>query len=109
MATQVVFIDDEPDIVELYEELFDAEGVQVTTFTEPALAIAHFEQQSVDLCFIDYRMPGMSGIELRQQLPEGPRYFLITGELDMLCPEGFEEKFAKPLDFAAIEQILGII
>ena len=103
---RVVFVDDEPDIVELYEELFTSGTISVAVFTEPTAAIEHFSQQAVDVCFIDYRMPVMNGIELRAHLPDGPRYYLITGELDMECPEGFANKFSKPLNFEDIEAML---
>jgi CheY-like chemotaxis protein len=103
---QVVFVDDEADIVELYEELFAGDTIAVTVFTQPTAAIEHFAQHAVDVCFIDFRMPVMNGIELRSHLPDGPRYYLITGELDMDCPEGFTDKFSKPLDFEDVENML---
>lgn len=106
MMKRVVFVDDEPDIVELYEELFTSDTISVTVFTEPTAAIEHFLQQAVDVCFIDYRMPVMNGTELRTHLPDGPRYYLITGELDMECPEGFTDKFSKPLNFEDVETML---
>lgn len=103
---EVVFVDDEVDIAELYEELFSSETVHVTAFTDPTAAIAYFDTTAVDVCFIDYRMPVMNGLELREKLPDGPSYYLITGELDMECPASFADKFSKPLNFEDVEQML---
>jgi DNA-binding NtrC family response regulator len=106
MTTEVVFIDDEEDICELYLEFFDDDALHVTTFTNPSEAVSFMSANTVHVCFIDYRMPGMNGIDLREQLPDDVDYYLVTGELDLDCPEGFVGKFTKPFRLEELEKIL---
>ena len=47
-------------------------GFSVVTFTDPTLALEHFKENASDYALVltDYRMPGMSGMELIKQIKE---------------------------------------
>ncbi len=83
---RILCVDDEPNIVASLRRLFRGSGYQVTTATSGAQAIAHLEQEPVDLVFSDMRMPGMSGAQLLEQIrerwPKTTRV-LLTGYADV--------------------------
>lgn len=54
-------IDDEPAILATFRRAFQRE-VQLVTESDPARGLALVEQESFDLVFVDYSMPGMNGI-----------------------------------------------
>ena len=63
----VTIIDDEVDLACLFKEaLSQIDGVQVFAFTDPLLALEHFQtnHQNYRVVISDYRMPTMTGMEL---------------------------------------------
>jgi response regulator RpfG family c-di-GMP phosphodiesterase len=69
----IAVVDDEQDLVCLFRDaLSQVPGVQVFGFTEPTLALQHFEvnQSNYRIIISDYRMPEMNGIELLSRIKE---------------------------------------
>ena len=69
----VAIIDEEQDLVCLFRDAStQVSGVQVIGFTEPMLALQHFEvnQSKYEIIISDYRMPAMNGIELLSRIKE---------------------------------------
>jgi CheY-like chemotaxis protein len=64
----VLFVDDEPEVLELYNALYGPlYDVRTARSGEEALAEVG---SHIDFVFVDRRMPGMSGDELTQTLRE---------------------------------------
>jgi len=65
-------------------------------------ALADLQQRSVDLVFLDIRMPGLSGLELVQSLPHVPK-LIFTTAFSEYAVKGFEldavDYLLKPFDF----------
>ena len=64
-------IDDEADLAYLFKEaLSQIDGVQVFAFTDPMLALEHFQtnHQNYRVVISDYRMPIMTGMELLSKI-----------------------------------------
>ena len=58
----IAIIDDEPDLAYLFKEaLSQIDSVQVFAFTDPLLALEHFQanHQNYSVIISDYRMPTM--------------------------------------------------
>lgn len=68
----IVFIDDEPFLVEIGREILTGLGYQVTAFMESDRALDFIRQHhaDVDLLISDYTMPNMTGLELARRLRE---------------------------------------
>jgi DNA-binding NtrC family response regulator len=69
----IAIIDDEPDLASLFKEaLSQIDGAEVFAFTDPLLALEHFQtnHQNYMVIISDYRMPSMTGIELLSKIKD---------------------------------------
>jgi DNA-binding NtrC family response regulator len=69
----VAVIDDETDLAYLFKDaLSQVDGVQVFAFTDPLLALEHFQtnHRNYSVVISDYRMPTMTGMELLSRIKE---------------------------------------
>lgn len=87
MSQTILILDDEPDNVLLIEETIkrNLPNVRTLGFTSPQEAVAWCEANEPDLCLIDYKMPGMSGIEFMARVRRRARFqgvpmIMITGQ-----------------------------
>ncbi|MFN8846510.1 MAG: response regulator [Bdellovibrionales bacterium] len=104
--TTVVFIDDEIDLCELYEEYFSNSEVLVKGFTDLDVAEKYILSNKVSIVFIDYRMPKSNGADYRRRLPSDISCYLVTGEFLQETPAGFIDMVEKPLQPEIFEAIL---
>ena len=68
--TQILVIDDDEDILNLFSDFLKKEGYGVTSFLDPlkALEEIHRRPQRYSIIITDVRMPGISGIELIRRI-----------------------------------------
>ena len=65
MAHQILFVDDEPEVLSILRRMFtEADDYITLTASAGEEALAILESRPVDLLVTDQRMPGMTGIEL---------------------------------------------
>lgn len=64
--TQILVIDDDDDILNLFSDFLKKEGYGVTSFLDPLKALEEIHRRPLRYSIIitDVRMPGISGIEL---------------------------------------------
>lgn len=79
----ILVVDDEADIVRIIELYLQKSGKSVKAFTNPILALEHFQQHAddYDTVITDIRMPEMNGFELVRKLGSmNPqlRFFIMT-------------------------------
>lgn len=102
----VVFVDDEEHLTEIYEELFSLSNVKVNCFTDTDEAGAFINSHSVSLVVIDYRMPKISGIEFRKKISSDIPCLLVTGEFVKESVDGFVDVVEKPLTEDVFDVVL---
>lgn len=102
MKVKVFFIDDEPDICEIFSDEFSSQAIQVSVFTDPKVAIAESFKCPPDVFFIDYRLPNTTGDLVANNLPPHIPKYLITGDSMASVPKGFEAVLSKPVDMEKI-------
>jgi DNA-binding NtrC family response regulator len=68
--TQILVIDDDEDILNLFSDFLKKEGYGVTSFLDPlkALEEIHRRPQRYSIIITDVRMPGISGIEVIRRI-----------------------------------------
>ena len=107
MPKKLLIIDDDPDIREMFEDLFGEEGFQVLMADSGELGLEMFESESVDLILCDLIMPGIGGMEvlrkIRKKDQEIPCLMLsghMTPENFLRCKKaGATDIFEKPIDY----------
>ncbi len=106
MTFKIIYLDDESDICEDFALIMESDSVQVITFNSPLELLQKIDSINPDLIVSDYRMPGLTGIELAKKLsPQLPKV-LLTGELDLKGTSDFIKVFQKPCDFKALRSFL---
>ena len=69
MSKRILLVDDDTELSELLAEYLGNEGFEVETAASAELAIEYFASGRVyDICVFDIMMPGLSGLELLQQV-----------------------------------------
>ena len=69
----VSIVDDDPDIIMLFHEaLKSISGITILTFTDPILALEHFQvnEYAYVLVLSDFKMPGLNGMEFLKKIKE---------------------------------------
>ena len=63
----IAIVDDEPDILKLYQDFFTKiKGISIFTFTDPLMALEHFRMNKNEYVLVisDLRMPNLDRLEL---------------------------------------------
>ncbi len=68
MATKILIVDDEPDILELVRLMLESDRYVVATTQSAEAAAQLISKERPDLLLLDVVLPGMSGLELCRQL-----------------------------------------
>jgi DNA-binding response OmpR family regulator len=82
----ILVLDDDPDITSLVKMSLEKQGYQVFGFTDPLLALEHFQLNPsiYDLVLSDLRVPGMSGFQFLNKIK------LTKPEIKVLLMSAFD-------------------
>lgn len=65
---KVLVVDDDPVVGRSFDRVLDGKGYAVITARDGEEALAKLNSESYDVVFTDIRMPGMSGLEVAEQI-----------------------------------------
>lgn len=69
MSKRILLVDDDTELSQLLAEYLGNEGYEVETAASAEIAIEYFDAgNAFDICVFDIMMPGLSGLELLQQV-----------------------------------------
>ncbi len=114
MTLPILLVDDNPDACAMAAKLLWASGYQADIAHDGPSALKLVDQKPYGLAIIDYRMPGMNGVELfrrmREIRPEINGVFL-TGytTIDVVYPAietGIVRVLPKPVDFKELMPLI---
>lgn len=113
---KILVVDDNEMNLKVFKNLLKHTQSHVYEATSGKECIKMVKQQSFDLIFLDYWMPGMDGIETfhvikRQQLCEGVPVIMLTanairGDKEKYIDEGFDDFLSKPIMPAELDRIM---
>jgi EAL domain-containing protein (putative c-di-GMP-specific phosphodiesterase class I)/CheY-like chemotaxis protein len=99
---KVLFVDDEPEVLEGLRRALSDDSYQVSTATSADQALQKFLSDSFDVVVADERMPGMAGSEL---LTIVARQFPTVGRI-LLTGHGTVESAARAINQAGVVRLL---
>jgi len=67
---RILCVDDDPGVLTATQEMLEGEGYDVVSVRNAEAALLVLGRGGLDLVLTDYRMPGVSGLELLEQLKE---------------------------------------
>jgi DNA-binding NtrC family response regulator len=102
----VVYIDDEPDLLQVFIQTLGRNGIHIKGFTDPQLALAEVLADPPDVLIVDYRLPGTTGDQLAQKAPPATIKALVTGDLNVNLSSSFAKVFLKPYELLEMRQFL---
>ncbi|MDH5409322.1 MAG: sigma 54-interacting transcriptional regulator, partial [Gammaproteobacteria bacterium] len=105
-SARILFVDDDPKAGELLMRFSEGAAYHVEIFQAPEKALAAFKENGADLIISDLRMPGMTGMELLEQVRQTDNevpFIIITGyaEIDNAIEAlrlGASDFIKKPFD-----------
>ncbi len=112
----ILFLDDEPMIALMAEEMLRFIGFSISSLTNSRVALDIFTANPMqfDIVITDQTMPGLTGLELSRKMlelrPDLP-IILCTGYSETVSAEmaktmGIAEYLAKPVDFDKLKRII---
>jgi DNA-binding NtrC family response regulator len=113
-STEIMIIDDDEDVLNLFSDFLAKEGYNVKPFLDPFRAIEELQErpQKYSLIITDIRMPGMSGIELITKLSKINQAIkvIMMSAFDLngddLKDIGYEKFIQKPVHMRSLLQTI---
>ena len=98
MATRVLWIDDEIDLLKPHVMFLQSKGYEVITLNNGVDAIETIKNQLVDIIFLDEQMPGLSGLEtlakIKEIFPSIPIVMVTKSEEEDIMNEAIGSKIS---------------
>jgi len=112
--TQIVVIDDEKDICDLFKKVLTDEGYRVFTALDGESGIITVRTNRPDVVLLDLKLPRMDGIEVLQEIKKIDKnivVILITGygNMDtarMAMKFGAFDYITKPIDLEYVKEVI---
>lgn len=112
----IILIDDELDVVEAVSEMLELEGFNVTSYTDPNLALKSLKGSSQSVVLSDVRMPKIDGLSLVsaiQHRAPNVQVLLMSGHGDIpmaieAMKLGAFDFLEKPLDTSELVEKLNL-
>ncbi len=115
-SENIMLVDDDPEVVDIYEMMLEGLGYHVLPYVHSREALEDFRANPglCDLIITDQIMPALSGIELTRAVldvrPDIP-VFLVTGFSEDITPQkarqcGVTEYFEKPVASGVLSQAI---
>ena len=106
MPINVVYIDDEEALCQVFKEYLDSNDIQISVFTDEEPAIEYCNKTKPDLIFIDYRLKKLTGVDVAKAINCTSHKILITGELNVTMDMCFDYKIEKPYRLSSIKDYI---
>lgn len=106
MQLNIMYLDDEHDLLETFFDTFTENDISIELFSEPEKALERLKQFTPDLLFLDLRLPGTSGDELAGLISKSIPKVLISGDLQIQPKNEFHQILRKPYEAYEVQNII---
>ncbi len=114
IASTVFIVDDDEAVRDSLRWLLEANGYHVSAFSSAESFLSSFDEKTAGVLIVDVRMPGMSGLELQEQLiarKSSMPIVFITGHGDVpmavsTIKKGAIDFLEKPFDETDLREIV---
>ena len=107
MRLKVYYIDDEPDLLMTFMELFSSAFVDVMGFTCVDQFLKAIETSPPDLVFMDYCLHETNADEISKKLDPSIPKAVITGKFETdIVAFGYDASFPKPFTVEQIQEFI---
>lgn len=106
MPLKIYYLDDETELLDIFLDAFSMEGIEISIFSVPELAIKAMKSCPPDLLFIDYRLPNTNGDVIALELDPNIPKVLITGELQPSYKANYRAIFTKPYRLSEVREFI---
>lgn len=111
---RVLIVDDEPSVADLAKSLLESRGYQVHVCYDVDEAIEIFSNENFEIVISDFKMPGLTGLELLDQMKKiraDMRGLIMTGlnavfKKEDLLKLGVSQVIAKPFCTSDLDQAI---
>ncbi len=115
---RLLVVDDTPLNLQVIVGLLKQTKVHIDTASDGISCIEAFGNKDYDMVFLDYRMPGMDGIETLKKLYESdpdranrtPIVCLtasaVVGDREKMLDAGFDDYLSKPVNISEMERLM---
>ena len=106
LPLKVYYLDDEEDLLPLFQDTFSSPEILIKTFSNVQDFIEAVKKNTPDLVFLDYRLPNTTGLDIATQLSTEIPKALVTGEINLKDTPALKAIFAKPYPIDKIEAFI---
>ena len=115
---RILVVDDMPMNLQVMKGLLKRSEMIIDTASGGEECVRKFGEEDFDIVFMDYRMPGMNGIEtlhkLKELYPEKAKRTpiisltasAVLGDKERLLEEGFSDYLSKPVVISDLEEMM---
>jgi DNA-binding NtrC family response regulator len=94
-------VDDEPSVLESFKMILKIKDYDVATFPDGPSALAQLEKGKFDIAFVDYKLPGIDGLEVLKRIKETD----VNVEVIIVTAYQSESSHANAITLGALEYL----